>query len=360
MNTDLVVVATDPAPSNALSLVQKKTDCVAFLGRGEVVLDKEGIKDAVRKAKVVLVGMSSSRERSAPELFAIAMTFGPEKRVGLYADAPGCQARSWFESVRSGVSFVSVINEKERELSRGIFPTYYTEIVACGNPDWDKYFFVKATRDEVRAKLGISRGQKVIFVSGHKDTMIAVPALAMVLQAVKILNNPDIIVVYSAHPGAALPWKEYNGAFYAGVPLKLTVRGKSSEVLAGSRFELTDLAEEEMIVGADLVIGECSTAEVGAACQRKPAIAFMTEITLGRNPEIFGRRKWEWAEAGTSIPVYGEPRALAHSISDLLESRKIWLEHYHEIQETVFPRPDWPGIALERLLDVINRNMRQS
>lgn len=351
--SDLVLVAVDPAPCNTFELIQKKTGCVAFLGKGKLLSDLEKMRYSLNTAKIVLLGMSSSAERSEGERFAGNIASRAGVKIGLFADAPGCHARPWFEEFRDKVSFVSVINEKERRKAVGIFPES-CEVAVCGNPDWDKYFFVQTTREDVRARLGIDTSKAMIYLAGHKVTMIALPALALVLQAVRIVNDPTITVVYSAHPGASLPWKEYEGVHYAGVPVKLIVQRPEDE-LKGSHFERTDLAEEEMIVGSDLVIGECATAEVGAACQRKPTVALMTEITLGRNPEIFGQREWEWTQAGTSIPNHAEPRSLARTIIELLSSPH---PAYQKLQEDVFPRPERPGIALENLRALCERHAR--
>lgn len=359
MNNSLVVVATDAGPSSALARVHKATNCLAFLGNGKLVENLDGVTAAVIGAKAVLVGMSSSEKLASPELLAVKAAISAGVPVGLYCDAPGCHRRPWFSEVRENIRFLTIINESEKRDAQELFPNAVIE--ATGNPDWDKYFFIKTTRQEVRLQLGIADDDKMIFVSGHKVTVITLPLIVSVLEAVAFIQDLSfvghpwnrLVTILGLHPGAGVPFKEYSGLHYAGAPVKVTVRKQGAEV-QGTPVQVTALTEEEMIVGSDLVIGACATAEVGAACQRVPAIAFMTQITLGRNPEIFGEREWEWARQRTSLPVYAQPDELADTMQDLLDDTEIRSQLLVR-QKEVFPRPEREGIALEKIVALCQR-----
>src|SRR3989344_610355 len=162
----VALVAQDVSPSRALErvgveLVSRGHAVCAFLGSGNLIVASRMALDCnIGASHALLLGMSSSAELAEEEIYAARLAFSTNIPFGFYCDTYGCHNRPWFAEFRDKASFVFVINEKEAEEARRVFPK--ARVAVSGNPIWEDFCFPKFTKDEVRSKLGIAENEAVV------------------------------------------------------------------------------------------------------------------------------------------------------------------------------------------------------
>lgn len=381
-----VLVARDIAPSNAFEMLEKNLSwkkynvghpdtytleddyVVMFLGRGKPLKEsKDEIAAAVKGADVILVGMSSSEELSAPEIFACGAAQGVGVPYGLYADTFGCAVnRNWFDCVRADASFVFVLNEKEAEEARKVFPK--AKVIASGNPTWDEFFYPKLTREESRAKLGIKEDEIFIFCPGGKTLAINMQHWGFVIETLKYMNEaPDYSerkwqVIFSRHPGdrplAVATKEDFGGSVEAAAKVNAMLEAERAKNYA-ELVKLSDIparimkseemSSSDMIPGMDLMISCCSTVEIEAVCQRKPVISYIPHTGMVRMRTTMGE-KWEPREQGVVESV--EAGVVEYTI-DVISAMLHGYTNLEVEQERFYPKPKEKGVALRAIVSTL-------
>lgn len=354
-----VLVARDIAPSNAFKMVYDELNwrypnipkithkLSAFLGGGkQLAASEDEIATAIKNANVVLVGMSSSKELSAPEIFACGAAEGAGVPYGLYADTFGCAVnRNWFGCVRKEANFVFVLNEKEAEDARKVFPK--AKVVASGNPTWGAFFYPKFTREESRAKLGVKDDDVFVLCPGGKSLAINMQHWGFVVEALKYMsddrgyNEKKWQVVFSRHPGDQSAPDAYNELV------------KFSDIKARV-VEPAEMPSSDMIPGMDLMISCCSTVEIEAVCQRKPVISYIPHTGMVRMRTTMGD-KWEPVEQGVVDGAFaGDIFGLARSINGLLKGdNDIIYRTLLGNQKMYYLEPKEKGVALRAIVSTL-------
>lgn len=374
----IVLVARDQSPSSALrrlgiALGNRGWDVESFLGNGKsisVALDE--ILLAVRKSDVVLTGMSANEELAREERAAAreAMTVGVP--FGFYCDTFGCHQRPWFAGFRSTASFLFHVNEDEAESARLLFPQ--ADVVAPANPMWEEFHFPRLSYKEAREKLGVAADEKMILVAGHKVLMFTMPTVSVLVDALhdRLLDEYEgkWKVFLSLHPGdpqVVIPaqWQKFckelqeknPGLVLPEVPKMPNLYDCLSQFSGVPVRIITDneIPVSDLIPGADLVVATASTTEIEAACQRKPVISFLTEITHRRNVVQFGKREWELCELGTSEEAWHDSDWLAAFIAGLLNPELNETAAMREAQQAVFPTPKKHGVALRNMIATLEK-----
>lgn len=343
----VVLVGADAAPCEVFSILEKRHGCRAFLGKGKTLSPTDELTEAVESARLVLIGLSVPAKRAEAELHAARVAIENGVHFGFYADAPGAAMRPWFEHAIFASDFLAVLNEHDRKVAHSVFPP--VDVKATGNPAWDKYWFPKVGRKEARAKLGLKDSQMFLYVSGNKVTAISVPAVSAVHQAVVTIPEADWRVLVGIHPSDPCPLDAYQEF------TTYSAKNKSGEPIVG--IVDRDVADEEACVqAADMILGTASTAEVAGGICRIPTFAFLTELSLNRNPIVTGQREWFWGEVGVSIVVRGESSWLA------AELRRVFtpggFDAIRRRMEEVFVKPERPGVALEKLEQLVAKHLQ--
>lgn len=362
-----VLVARDVAPSSALGRVaehmRETTNhrVVSFLGYGKQL--KQGVEEiatAAREAAVVVCGMSANATLSAEEIAAASAAVESGAKLGFYCDTFGCHSREWFSQFRGLAKFLFHVNEKEAKAAEELFPS--AAVYAPCNPEVEDAFYPAVNGEEVRAKLGVGADEWMIVFNGHKAPMITVPMLTVSIQALHTLPGRQHLrmkykLFFSPHPGDPTldeksGWPEPE-VFYGDL---VQFGGVSLTLLPGKRADKGSVPSvNDLIVGCDLIVAPASGSERIAACLRKPAVSFLSEISLARNVTVFGKREWELAEISTSWPVYGcDAQALALAIDQLTRRQSSWdYQEMRKRQEEAFPPPEKQGKAVETMATVI-------
>lgn len=362
----VVLLARDVAPSNALKRVadvlSSRWYAVAqHLGFGKPLESTvEMIVAAVKEATVVVCGMSANAKISVEEIAAANAAVESGAVLGLYCDTFGCHGREWFAPFRDHVKFLFHVNEREAEAAKKFFPN--AAVYASCNPEVEDAFYSTANCMEVRAKLGVQGDEYMVMVNGHKAPMITVPMLVASIQALHTaLIRQHMWMKYklffSLHPGDPTldeksGWPEPE-VFYGDL---VQFGGVSLTLLPAKRGDKGNVPSvNDLIVGCDLLVAPASGSERIAACLRKPAIAFLSEISLAWNVTVFGKREWELAEMGTSLPIYGcSAEGLAHAVDQLTRCPSSWdYQEMRKHQEEAFQPPEKQGKAVETMVEAI-------
>lgn len=359
----IVLVGRDQAPAGALKKVQEYLASLSNDGNSYKVLDflgdgqftKESVGERVLTADVLLVGMSSSADLAEKEICAAETAVRAHTPFGFYADTFGCYKRPWFAKLRDKASFVFVVDKKEAESARELFPN--AKVVASGNPMWEDFFTPKLSREEVRERLGVEDGQRMILCPGGKLLAVNMQHFGGVISAAHMLgmNPKDWKIVLAIHPGDG----NYDGLY------KLEKK-KDSDEYEHKRIEniYKDLAEyskvpvvvvpksqmptPHIIPGCDVVVESASTIGIEVVCQRKPVTEFFTETALNRLEETGIGRSYELCEQGVAREVSYNPAELANAILDL-----VVYDGFREMrkrQEEYYPPPSEKGEAIRKMV----------
>lgn len=364
----VVLVARDVAPSAALrrvgDVLSSQGHAVAqHLGFGKALKSSvDMIVSAVKEAAVVVCGMSANAKLSAEEVEAATTAVECGATLGFYCDTFGCHSREWFAKFRgrTNVKFLFHVNAQEARDAEQFFPNAVA--YAPCNPEVEDAFYSTANCREVRAKLGVQGDEYMVLLNGHKAPMITVPMLVASIQALHTAQIRQHMrmrykLFFSPHPGdptldekSGYPEPE---VFYGDL---VQFGGVSLTLLPGKRVDKGNvLPVNDLIVGCDVLVAPASGSERTAACLRKPVIAFLSEISLARNVTVFGKREWELAEMGTSMPIYGcSAEGLAHAIDQLTRLPSSWdFQEMRRCQEEAFQPPEKQGEAVRVMATVI-------
>lgn len=327
------LVGHDVAPTVAFGKVKTELESrgwqvEAFLGGGKPIgASPQDIKDAIEKAKVVLLGMSYPADHAAEEIAAGVLAFEKGKPFGFYADTFGAWQRSWFSELLPKASFLFVLNDKEKEAASYLH-LRADAIVVAGNHSWEEASFPRYSREDIRAKLGIARDETMVFVAGHKSVPISAFLLMGVVHA---LNQPEAKgrkwqIVFAPHPGDGVSPNTYaEPMLFTDIPVRIVSKTRTylKKEVPGKEPELEERegghSSSDLLPAADLLAESASTFCQAAAILRIPIVSFFSEISKKRNVSAFGRRDWEPVLQGVAREVYGDANKLAETmISELV------------------------------------------
>ena len=341
------VGAAAPLAMVSVELAKLGIGCTALLrefpGRGPITID-----DACHDADFILTGMSSSAELSEHEMSALTGGIIKGSPFGVFADTFGAwKGREWFEEYRRKAAAIFVLNEEEAAEARVMYPN--AKVFGYGNPRWEEFFTQRMTREQVRAKLGVSGSDIVVEVPGGKDLECNLLHFGAVIDAARMLREDDIsnsyVVVVSLHPGDKNPRSEYE---------------KLAEKFDFDWVRITDkslVSADDMLAGVDMVVQSASTVGVTASCQRIPVINYFSETALARLEKSVGTREWPPVTQGVELAVTNDIETLgaAMQVCHLgLYACGVMMK----CQKEVYPRPAGkPAAALiaEAIRDIIGK-----
>ena len=344
-----VLVGGMAAPSKAFSMVKLRLEAegwqaAAFLGGGKPIpaaLDE--MLAAVEKASMVLVGMSVPEAQAKEELAVAQKAVELGKPLGLYADTFGACKREHFSSLRDKANLVFVLNEEEKKTAEGLYPN--AKVVVSGNHEWEDASFPRFSREEMRAKLGVSDDEKLLLLAGHKSVPITAFLLMSVVHAVNypyLKETAKLKVIFAPHPGDGVSPKVYaEPVLYTDVPVIIVTKEKTyvrkEPAGPGREPELEErdggFPSSDLLPAADILAESASTFCQAAAIQRIPVISVLTEVSKKRNVLVFGQREWEPVLQGVAREVVGDANELVDLLSDLLNM-------YSEKSQIMFARQE--------------------
>jgi len=339
----VMLLGRDTAPSKAFTLLASELgsrSCEVFLYAGENGADeyRRHISNPVSAVNVLLLGMSSSEKLAADEIYAAETAAKLGVPYGFYADTFGVINHPWFSHLREGASFVFVINEKEAEAARKIFPTAL--VVVSGNPTWEDFFTPKLSREEARSRLEVREGENMVLCPGGKSLAINMLCWGGVIEALSSEPVAEMWKVFlSVHPMDANGADAYRelAKYSKRVPVRIMTKDHMSS--------------SDMIPGSDFVIESASTVGIEAACQRKPVIEYFSEIGLTRLEGDTGSRSWDLCESGAALRVVGNPNNLISVIHQVLLYGGG--KEMRSRQEELYPAPPEKGAAVRTMAAVL-------
>lgn len=326
----------------APELERRGADVVPCLAHGKSYpMDLEHMLAYVRLADAVVLGTACSPDLAVEELAAAktAIDFGVP--FILYADTYGTWNRAWFHEVTKKAAAVFVINNDEAEKARAVFPGI--NIIAAGNPTWEAFAFPKVSREQVRAKLGISPNVKIILCPFGKNFKVNV------LHAGRVMDTfsadgfwPPFQIILAPHPGDKDNSPEdYSFLTKLQIPVRVVPKA--------------EMATLDVLVGTDVIADHASSIGIAAGHLRIPNVSCFTEVGLKHLEKETGSRVWPPCTLGVSY--YVPPTELLSvvmrplvNLADSALHRKIW-----ERQEAVYPVPEELGAAVRKMADVLEQ-----
>lgn len=358
MNT-VVCVARDAAPSRTFMKLEKTLqetglfNVKLFVGDGKPITNSiEEIAGAVSNANLVLLGMSSSPELASPEILAGMWAMKHRIHYGFYGDIRRCWGRArqgaWFESLSEGAAFYLGVTQVDADAARKVFPN--ARLIGTGNPLREEMAFPKYSRDEVRAKLGVTPDNVVVLAAGGKLCAGNMASWAILMDALVLTNKPlDLFqLILSTHPGDRTPFaidKETQK------DLRLYNELAQFSPVATRVVSKDEIATSDLVPGADVIVEFGSSIGIEGAYQQVPVITIGFEILFRRNENIGGSRSLESVDGGLSDLVGPDAIALARKIQELLT-----LEGYSSMRQQQMEtcvKPTERGAALKRMATAI-------
>lgn len=325
---NIVLVARDAGPSQSFEVIARGIEAAGhcatcFLGHGKPLPDLYAMDEAVGKADAIMVGISSKAEAVAEEIHATVEAKMHRIPVAMFSDIYGCFTRPWSRKCVAGSDILFVTSVQEVELAKEFAPN--AKIVHAPNPAWNTYFATEYSREEVRARLGIARGEKMVLVGGAKEMEKNFPLFTDVVVASRAFSN--LHLVFTIHPAA-----DHGPGTYSGV-----VKWSTHPV----QFPAKELGFKtlQMIAGADLVVtAGGSTVTIMAACQRVHVVDLMHTLDELWWKELSGLDFWPPARQDVSWLARDE-RELAMGFQYLLDPKSRNAIEIRDAQETEF----YPG-----------------
>ncbi len=341
----VLLVAHDTAPSAVLARLASELralglEVLEILGHGKPLMHSYAdIEKSVLESQAVVLGMSSSEELSKEEIHAARTAFQEAIPYGFYADTYDCQFRPWFDGLKSGASFLFVINQEEGRKAKKLF--HRAEIVVSGNPLWEDFHFPRVSYEEVRQRFGVKPEEIMVLCPGGKSLAVNMLHFSGVIEAVgfsKLSTLKRCKIFLALHPGDLNSKSAYDD-LVAFSPIPVVVITK--EVMSVS----------DLVSGSDMVVESASTVGIEAAHQRKPVINYFSELALQRLEKVSGSREWMPCKLGVAAEVRGSPQELGLRMYKLLIMNEFIPMRIR--QEEMYPRPSVKGTALRLMREVI-------
>ena len=328
LGKNVLVVAADYGESQvALGLCEKLLEAGAsvqnLLGNGQdpspITIDM--VQRGVALSDIVVVLTS---DNTAIEVAAASFAVMNSKKLVFVS----LGFRSWekedFTPFRKHVSLVVVSDQIEAEKATDLYPN--ANVLVSGDPLCEGMASPSLSREEVRAKLAITKNQALVLISGEKEININIPLGVTVLEALRLMSAPKLFrVIFTIHPGHALLPKQVT----ANIPeliefywSQLEGYIPDVEVTSSCKANPFGIGTPDMVAGADIVVGTNSTEQVRAAYQHIPAVglpffAAWRGVTLPR----VNHGWWHYYDKGVIAPVYDlSPVTLCERFSQLLNS----------------------------------------
>ncbi len=291
----------------------EQRSCLDF---GQIRPPPLNLETDIAASDIVVITVSNACGREV-----LAAKAAVEQRKLLVMVALGYQswANEEFAAVRPFVRLLFVVDEEERQRAALLYPD--ATILVVGHPEWESFAFPTRTRDEVREILGIGPEQKFVLVSGEKEMGVNFALGACVIEALASLPRPEAFrLVFTIHPGHG----EYPGRTANVGLIELYKELEAYDPKVHTSISLKTgpfgLGTNDMVPGADIVIGTASTIQIQAAFMRIPAIALLTQRAFrGREMPVKHAGWWPPVDKGAVAGIYGiNSEQLANHIGSLL------------------------------------------
>jgi hypothetical protein len=146
------------------------------------------------------------------------------------------------------------------------------------------------------------------------------------------------LVVICPHPGDTTPLEDYYNPVCRNAATNIRIVTK--EQMSGP----------DLLPGVDLVFESASTIGIEAVCQRIPVVDWFSEIGLERLTKATGSSTWPLCAQGSSF-LYKDSDDL-----DVVRSMANGTAaDYQRLVDELYPKPTRKGIALEKILEEIER-----
>jgi hypothetical protein len=296
-----------------------------LLNGGKVSAPTGGILPLIQQCDGVLLGMSSPATNAGLELVAGRMALDHKKPLAFLADAFSAWKRPWFDDLKPYVSLLFVVNEAEATEAKLTYP--HTKIVACGNPEWAKYF-EPADRNASRGLVDANKSEIVVLIPFIKDWGVNIDKATMALHAIASMSAPNgYRAVINLHPGdkATLEAYQHELGRFVGGPFQVVFSKESADAL---------------IPGADVVMGPSTSASIHAMARGIPLIDVMSRTIRAWVMQDIGSDKTYASQNGGSIEVVSSSTLsiLLHTLAKGTGAGSISLARMREKQPLLVPR----------------------
>lgn len=342
----LVFVARDVGNGLALLAVASLAttqghDVITHFGNGQPFPNDatDKVRHAIIGADVLVVSLSSSPERVEMETFAMKVASDYGIRLVIVSDMFGMAHRSrWCRGLARDASLLTVIMESERESARR-YVGDHTRIVVAPNPVWVTYFD-GPTEPDIHGRLGIPRGDRIMYVGGSKEKPRNMGLLASLRACMDILPH-DVRVVIGSHPGGDHSMES------------LGVIDSGDQRVVFLPYPKGNLSTHDIIDASSLVLtGGGSTITLMGTAKRVPTIDLMLEDDRRWWRELSGLNFWPPAEGAKISALATSADELSQLIPELLDPKSSRNDALETAQSLWFTRGQNEGAA-KTILDAI-------
>lgn len=366
MKKKIVLVGADAAPSRCFMrlepvLRERGLETELIVGDGKpLTKSTRDIMEAVSSAGIAILGMSSP-DVAVPELTAGEVAKHENIPYGFYGDVRRCWARAragtCFAELAPGAAFYFGVSQEDAEMAKQIFPK--ARCVGTGNPIREENAFPRFTREEVRAKLGVTPSETLVLAPGGVWAWENMARWAVIVEALSMLEkitswrsklvlalHPGDRTVYAVDPETQKELKLYEKLIsFSPIPIQATTK----EILP----------TPEIVPGADIIVEFGTSIAQGAAYYGVPVISLAFELSLRGLEMGDGSRILEAVEDGISSLVKASAVELANQIYELLTPNNVKARTMRVRQMELYPKPKGCGEALRKIADAIEQILAQ-
>jgi hypothetical protein len=313
--------------------------------------DEDDMLRSVRESALVVVTASNHRTQILKAANAAVEAAIPLVIVGL---GFGAWSHADWSPVRSFTKGFFVANEREASRAREFFPN--ARIIAAGEPEHEEYFFPRFAREEVRRRLRVDDGTKLVLVAGDKDVTTDFALFVNVIEAMRDAKRIERKIVFALHPGhIPVPGQKSRDdliRFFESALVRYS-HGVDPVVTCGATP--FGFSASEMMPGMDLVIGVGSSLLIQAAHLRIPAIAMLIAGAFDRQQELGPDRRTWWppvedgAVAGITDMSIVRMRDAIDELSEHSDARR----RLRERQAEVYPMIERSGVSYQRMIEAL-------
>jgi len=364
VNKKIVLVGRDAAPSGCferLEPILKRSgfEVCLFANKGKPLLNSvEEVILAVSSADVVILGMSSSPKLAQYEIVAGESAKRAGVSYGFYGDTPRCWARArkgaWFEQLAQHAAFYFGVTQADADLSVEVFPN--AQLVFTGNPLREEIAFSRFTREEVRTKLDITQGEKLVLAAGGKLTAGNMASWVLLMDALASLAKKGqcFQLIFAIHPGDRTPYA-VDTATQSEMRLydELVSLSPVPTRIVGKNL----LTTSDIVPGADIIVEFGTSIGIEGAYHDVPVVSLGFEILFRRLEQISGTRTLEVVESGLSELIIADVRKLTDTI-DYLLTPSGFAEMYTKKQK-FHPKSTERSIALRKITEAILKIVKE-
>lgn len=350
----LLCVAQDVSPSWAFKAVERECKERGIKSRLLIGGDvrNEDVKEAVKDASAVLVGMSSTAELAAKEILALEEARSLRKPYGFFSDTRRCwKGRPHFDQFKGGSSFLFVTYAEDVEAAGEMYPKAH--IVLTGHPLREVPVGIVPSGEEIRYFLGLTT-ELVVLYAGTKEQDLNIEALDIIEAGIEMFQQRKMVkglgraqtrIIFAPHPGEIDEKGRRHRAPYRLFEKVWIV-------------EREELPSSYLLKAADLLVNTLSNLFLEAAYERVPTVTIQTTAVAAARMKLTGVEEPSEATEG-SMRLAWSSYELALVIEEISTKPDYFIKE-KTVQRELYPEPQAAGTAARIIAESLSDWLKDS